>query len=229
MNVAWLISWTRTKCGWLTTNQISDPTMLLIADRSYKELYKVIVNLDKNYFWDRRTANLVANQYEYSTKKPTAWVYGIFKPENLRIKYTATGDFIDVFLTDWDVLTETPEWYAVNQSTEEPFAIITDNKYIHIFPTPTVNITWWLIIEWAKQPYDLTISTTEDEILIDPIYHDTLISMMIPLVRQERLQIDKKNDALVDSEREVQKALRSMWLLKTKVIRCKKPNLTNLE
>ena len=40
-----------------------------------------------------------------------------------------------------DFMKETPEWYAVNQSKDEPFAVITDNNYINIFPTPDVNVT----------------------------------------------------------------------------------------
>lgn len=229
MNSAWIISYARRLCGWVSVWQVSDAVMLDLLDKSYKDFYKRIVNLDKNYFWDRRTTNIVDDQYEYEMTKPTTIAYGIFKPENLRIKYTTTSDFIDVFLTDWDTMTETPEWYAVNQSTEDPFAVITDNKYLHIFPTPTVNVTGGLLIEWAKQPYKLTISSTESEILIDPLYHEVIAYMMCPSIYKEMVLIDKKNDALQEAELEVNKALKSMWILKTKVIRCKRPDLSELE
>jgi hypothetical protein len=65
----------------------------------------------------------------------------MFKPEKMRIKYKSTNDFVDVDFKDWDNLEAIPEFYAESQSTESPFAIITDTKYVHIFPTPTVNVT----------------------------------------------------------------------------------------
>jgi hypothetical protein len=65
----------------------------------------------------------------------------MFKPEKIRIKYTSTSDYVDITFKDWDSLENTPEFYAENQSTEDPFAIMTDNKYIHIFPTPTEAVT----------------------------------------------------------------------------------------
>jgi len=203
--------------------------MLDILDKWYKDFYKKIVNLDKSYFWDRRTTDVVANQYEYELTKPSGTTYGIFKPENIRIKYTTTSSLNDIFITDWNTMTWTPEDYAVDTSTEEPFAIITDTKYIHIFPTPTVNVDGWLLIEGAKQPYKLTISSTESEILIDPLYHEVIAYMMCPSIYKEMVLIDKKNDALQEAELEINKALKSMWILTTKVIRCKRPDLSELE
>lgn len=229
MDAAWIISYARRLCGWVSEWQVSNTIMVDLLDKSYKDFYKKIVNLDKNYFWDRRTAAIVDNQYEYEMMKPDGTDYGIFKPENVRIKYTSTSDFVDVFLTDWDAMTQTPERYAVNQSKDEPFAVITDNKYLHIFPTPTENVTGGLILEWAKQPYKLTLSSIENEMLIDPLYHETIAYMMCPSIYKEMVLIDKKNDALQEAELEINKALKSMGILKTKVIRCKRPDLSSLE
>lgn len=224
-----IINYARRMCGGVSTSQISDTLMLDILNKSYKDLYKKIVNLDKNYFWDRWTTDIVKDQYEYSMTMPSWTTYWIFKPEWLRIKYSTTGEFIDVEFRDWDNLTEIPEHYAEFQSTYEPFAIITDNKYLHIFPTPTVAITGWLIIEGAKQPYDLTISSTESEILIDPLYHETIAYMMCPWIYKEKQLPDRKNDAINEAEMEVQKTLKSMWIVKTKVLRWKRPDLSCFE
>ena len=46
--------------------------MLTVLNKSYKDLYKRVVNLDKNYFWDRWTADIVEDQYEYSMLSPVA-------------------------------------------------------------------------------------------------------------------------------------------------------------
>jgi hypothetical protein len=47
---------------------------------------------------------------------------------------------MDVTFVDRNNIEETSEQYALNQSTDMPVAIITDNKYIHIFPTPTTSV-----------------------------------------------------------------------------------------
>lgn len=228
MNSAKIISTAR-----LLTNtsvwQISDAIMVDILNKAYKDFYKRIVNLDRNYFWDRWTANIVDNQYEYSLTRPSGTTYGIFKPERLRIKYASTDDFKEVEFKDWDNLTEAPEYYAINQSTDAPFAVITDNKYIHIFPTPTANVTWGLLIEGAKMPYDLTISSEETNILIDPIYHETIVALMKPWIYQEKSLVNEKNDSIQEAELEVKKAMSSMWILTTKVVRGKRPDLSDLE
>lgn len=228
MNSTGIISYARSLTN-ISQWQIDNTSALIILNKAYKDFYKKIVNLDKNYFWDRRTSNIVDWQYEYSILSPSAWVYGIFKPEKLRIKYTSTSDFINVTFTDWDMLTETPEWYAVNQSKEEPIAVITDNKFVHIFPTPDANVTGWLLIEGAKQPYELTISSTENEILIDPLYHEVIAYMMCPSMYKETSLLDKKNDALQEAELEINKALKSMWLNTTNVVRWRRPDLSWLE
>lgn len=229
MNAAAIISYARRLTWGVSTSQISDTLMLDILNKAYKDFYKKVVNIDRNYFWDRRTTNIVANQYEYALTRPSGTTYGIFKPEKLRIKYVSTDDFIDVEFKDWDTMTETPEYYATNQSEEEPFAVITDNKYIHIYPTPTANVTWGLLIEGAKMPYDITTTSLETEILIDPIYHEVIAYMMRPSIYAEMSLFDKKNDSLQEAELEIQKALKSMWILTTKAIRCKRPDLEHLE
>lgn len=229
MNSAAIISYARRLTWGVSASQISDTLMLDILNKAYKDFYKKVVNIDRNYFWDRWTTNIVANQYEYALTRPSGTTYGIFKPEKLRIKYVSTDDYIDVEFKDWDTMTETPEYYAVNQSTKAPFAVITDNKYIHIFPTPTANVTAWLLIEWAKMPYDLTATSLETEILIDPIYHEVIAYMMRPSIYAEMSLFDKKNDSLQEAELEIQKALKSMWILTTKAIRCKRPDLYQFE
>lgn len=229
MDAAWIISYARRLTWGVSVSQISDTNMLTILNKAYKDYYKKIVNLDKNYFWDRWTADVVEDQYEYSLSSPVSGTYGIFKPEKLRIKYKDDNDFVDVDFTDWDNLTETPEYYAKSQSTESPFAIITDNKFIHIFPTPTEGVVWGLLIEGGKQPYDLAIDSTESEILIDPMYHEVLVYMMRPWIYAELSLFDKKNDSLQEAEMETQKSFKSMWILTTKAIRCKRPDLEFLE
>lgn len=229
MNASQIMSFARKLSKWVSESQITEEEMLVILNESYKDFYKKIIDLDKNYFWDRWTADVVADQYEYSILQPSGTTFGMFKPEKVRIKYTTTSDFVDVSFKERDNLEETPEYYADNQSTDDPFLIITDRRYLNIFPTPTTSITWWLLFEGAKKPYDLVADSWEWDIIIDPLYHKTIAYMMVPIIEKTKWNINEKNDALIEAEREMIKSLKSMWVLTTKAIRAKTKDLTWLE
>ena len=229
MNAQQIITFARTLSKWVTEAQIDNTEILVVLNKAYKDFYKKINNLDRNYFWDSWKADTVKDQYEYSILQPSWTIYGMFKPEKIRIKYTSTSDYVDITFKDWDSLENTPEFYAENQSTEDPFAIMTDNKYIHIFPTPTEAVTDWLIFEWAKKPYDLVIWSLEWEIIIDPLYHEVIAYLMCPTLEKKRWNIDGKNDAINEANIELSNALRSMWLLTTKAVRCQTKDLSWLE
>jgi hypothetical protein len=53
-----------------TDAMISDTEMLGYLNIEYKKIYYKIVDLDKNYFWNRWNADLIANQNEYSLLDP---------------------------------------------------------------------------------------------------------------------------------------------------------------
>lgn len=229
MNVQSIVTLARALSWNVSTNMVSDTEIVSFFNKAYKGFYNKIVRLDRNYFWDSWKTSTVANQFEYDLKKPSDGSYGIFKPEKIRIKYASTGEYKDVEFKDWDSLIETPEFYAENQSVDSPFAIMTDTRYFHIFPTPTVAVSDWLIVEGAKKPYDLTISDGESEILIDPQYHETIAYLICPLIEKKRANIDGKNDAINEADKEVNESLKSMWLLTTKVVRAKIADLSWLE
>lgn len=231
MDASWIISLWRALAWGTTVWQVTDNEAVDILNKVYKDFYQRIVSLDNNYFWDRRTSDLVEDQYEYSIAQPdsdtsTFWQY---KPENIRIKYPNQTKFKDVFITDWDALKSTPERYALNQDKEKPFAIITDTKYFHIFPTPTADVTGWLILEWAKKMYDLDIDSAETDILIEPMYHETLAYMMRYMFYEYKQMFDEANVAESKAEREIMKSLKAMWVLKNKPIRWYVADSSNLE
>lgn len=235
MNAAKIINYARFLAGGVSESQISTDgagiNMEDILNKAYRGFYKRIVDLDKNYFWDRWEADTVEDQYEYSLMQPDSSVprYWLFKPENIRIKYKDDFDYVDVFLTDWDALEHTPEYLAKNQDTSNPIGILTDTKYVHIFPTPTESVTDGLIFEWAKKPYDLDKDSAEEEILIDPLYHETIAYMMIPDIENAKSNFDKIAIAQQIADIEQLKALRSMGVLKTKAIRARSKDLSHLE
>ena len=231
MDASWIISLGRTLSGGTTVWQVDNDQAVEMLNKVYKDLYQRIVSLDNNYFWDRRTSDLVEDQFEYSIAQPNAgtstfWQY---KPENIRVKYPSQDKFRDVFLTDWDALDNTPERYAEHQSKDKPFAIITDTKYVHLFPTPTDDVVWGIIFEGAKKPYDLDMDSTETDILIEPLYHEVLAYMMRYMFYEYKQLLNEAQLAEGKAEREILKALKAMWVLKNKPIRWRTKNLSHLE
>lgn len=210
-------------------NLISNDEMLVFLNDAYSDFYDSIVSLDRNYFWDKWTTSTIANQYEYSILKPETGVVGIGKPEKIRIKYSSTDEFVDVEFRDWDSLEYTPEEYAEKQPKDKPFAIITDTNYFHIFPTPLVAVEGGLILEWAKEPYELTLASADSDILIKEKYHKVIAYMMLPAINFAKGYVDEKNDAINTADMKLRKALKSMGLLTTKVIRAKIKDLSHLE
>lgn len=75
MNASQIISFARKLCKGVSASQISDVEMETVLNKAYKDFYKKIVDLDKNYFWDRWTADVVDDQYEYSISQPSGSTY----------------------------------------------------------------------------------------------------------------------------------------------------------
>jgi hypothetical protein len=85
------------------------------------------------------------------------------------------------------------------------------------------------VLEWAKKPYDLTISSVENDILIDNLYHEVISYLMCPMIEKSKMNLEWKNDAIAEANIVVADALKSMWLLNTKAVRAKIKDLSHLE
>lgn len=60
MITAEMITMLRDQAAKLTTTMITTVEALRYLNFSYKKVYKSIVKLDKNYFWQRWTSNIVS-------------------------------------------------------------------------------------------------------------------------------------------------------------------------
>lgn len=207
-------------------SEIGTADMSTLLNMAYKDFYQRILSLDKNYFWDKWTADVVEWQSEYSFLE-SDWATNTFwfkKPEKIRIKYYGDTYFKPVFLTDWDNLTETPERYAENQSPDKPIGIITDTKYVEIYPTPLTsdtenwNVTGGLIFEWAKEPYGVDSNSVESDFLISPLYHEVIAWIMRDMMLDYRKETSESWVAEAKAERKVLRALKQMGVLKTGAI-----------
>ena len=97
-------------------------------------------------------------------------------------------------------------WYELNQPSNDPFYIISDNS-VFIYPTPTESVTNWIIFYWIADPLDLTLTSTEDNIKIPLEYHDLLPLWMQQYYYRSRNMINEKNDAKIEYQNEKQRML----------------------
>ncbi len=213
-----MITMLRDQAAKLTTTMITTVEALRYLNFSYKKVYKSIVKLDKNYFWQRWTSNIVSWQDEYTLKVPVKEVISVSPAvfwqgsiEKIGIKYDDTEDnYTNVVLREWDEFQIDMSRYAENQPQSDPFAIISD-KSIFIFPTPDANVAGGLKMEGSRRPYDMIEETLEAGILCPPEHHDVIVLWALPSTLRQRNLQNEKNDAIVDFNAAVDEM---MYLLK---------------
>lgn len=105
---------------------------------------------------------------------------------------------------DWENLTkvkiedleEKPksrEFYQENQPKNNPFCTITWQKII-LYPTPKVDVINWLEIIWSKDVWEITSSTTTNDIFnwVLKDYQDLIIKWAEQFVYKYLQQLDKE-------------------------------------
>jgi len=228
MNAAQMLTMLRDQTK-TTPTMISDATLATYLDIAHKKIYKKIVNLDKNYFWQRWTSNLVANQQEYTLALPTSPVFWQWSIEKIGIKYNSTDeDYINVTIRTWDELEYDASWYEANQDSDSPFAIISD-KSIFIFPTPTDNSVWWLKLEWSRRPFEITPASNEDNFLCPIEYHHVIVMGAISYALNQRSQEQESNNAIQVFDKELDEMLYDISSRDTTVVKWEQQDLSYLE
>lgn len=72
---------------------------------------------------------------------------------------------------------------------------------LYIYPYPTEAIVDWIKIYWVKSAPDLTLASTEDDILLEREYHRIFVFALLPYCWHARWMINEKNDAIAEYER----------------------------
>jgi hypothetical protein len=195
------------------TGQLSDDIALERFNRYYHKLEnKIAVFLQENYFTETITANLVdgTNAYPLPTGDSDAddtAAREFKKMLSVSIKYDTNYTYYKkAKLQDVGNLEKDISWYAENQSEEDPFFIF-DNNNLIIYPTPTSNVTDGLKFIYARTEKDVLSTDSESDLSIPRQYiHIILVGMKIPY-HQARGDINAKNDAIAEFEREVNNAM----------------------
>lgn len=228
MTLADIISLIRsqTYASWAT-----DAKLLSYVNIVYHDLENAITRYVKeDFFWNRYTTDVVANQNEYVLKNPTATVIWMKRIKRVEIKYSDTDTFRTVVQADTLAnYSSSEDWLETYQDKSNPIYTVSDNS-IFIFPKPTNNITNWLIISTINSLVDITTWAVETDIF--PWYwqlrdfHPLLALWAKQYVYQSRWQINEKNDAKNEYEMEKQKMISYLqWRIDT-IIEWKLPDLS---
>ena len=189
---------------------------------AYKDFWVDIVDLDKNYGWDKWTTDIVSDRNEYILKQPDGTKpdrkdkWGMEKIETVSIKYDTTDvDFDLCDITDYDYLDFNIEYYEENQPQDDPFVIISDNS-IFVYPTPDTNVTNGLELQGIRSPFDLDATTTSSlDILVPKAHREVIAIGMKQYAYAKRMLLNEKNDAIMEYKDAKKKALMQLSTRKT--------------
>ncbi len=193
-------------------------------------IYSEIVLKDRSYQRDRRYADSVLDQSEYTILWVSGTTPGQRKIENIGIKYASTDDYFtpctersfEELDKDTDILR-----YKTNQSKDDPFYIIADDS-IFIFPTPTVAVTNGIKFEGIRQPAPLSSSSVEADIRLPYEMHFLLPLWVASDLFKERQLINEKNDNEAEFKRKLDTLLDEVSIRSTKPAYWERPDNSNL-
>ena len=147
--------------SWYSTDmQISDSDFLIYLNIERNKLASTIKNDVKNdFFYEKFTTDIVANQNEYSFEKSLPsqeWIERILSVEIKQNDQWKRLIYWDN--TNYDIPLDKLQVY-------DYWMYDIKDSSIFIYPTPTESVTDWLIAQVLTTLKDVTINSPEDDIL----------------------------------------------------------------
>ena len=138
----------------------------------------VISELDEDYFWNQIKADTVANQNEYTIDDTeTSPNFRINHVNKVAIKYGANDSYTDATRINPNDMERDEDFYETNQPKTSPIYYVADNS-VFVFPKPTDAVTEGLKLTVILQPNDLTTSSAETDVAVQPRFHKVIIAGM---------------------------------------------------
>lgn len=199
MNITQLINLTRLIAD-KAESEIDDDDLIVLLNICYQELIDTIVTeVGEHYFYDSFTADLVADQNEYTLQEPTGAIIGINKILRIDVKKKNEENVWTKLHTKDSFSLDKP--LSTYETGNSDFFTVAENS-IFVYPTPTEAVAGGLVIQAIKEPIDITDSFTEDDFVIPRKFIKSLaIGAKQFIYSSERLTGDK-NDAITEWELE---------------------------
>lgn len=140
MDVSELITFTRDQAG-VNSWQVSDTEILRYLNIARHDLeWWIRAEIDPEFRWDIFTADLIADQHEYTLQGATStqqWVLGIRRAE---VKRSDDNTYLDL-VRKWtlDDQSSSTGYVSANLPTVQGFYDVKDGS-LFIFPTPTETV-----------------------------------------------------------------------------------------
>lgn len=178
-----------------TTVNIPDATLFAYYNRARKSVFKRLRLLGDHYFYNEWTDNIVLGQREYSLPKYREYMESgqlIRQPRCksvLGVSMLQNGKYISL-----DRLEMNTSRYIERNQQETGYAVL-DNS-IFLFPTPTEDVANGIKVYGTYEPYDVTETSSDDEIGIPEDLHEILVERTKAYVYENRQIWDKRNAIL---------------------------------
>ena len=220
MNVSQIADLARDQTN-TNVSQISDDTFVKYLNFVKNDFYSaMITEIGDNYGWDYWIPDwwLIAGQNEYafpSIASDETWALKV-KWVSICYDWKTYDDWSLIYIKakerGADSLKEDIGYYEQEASFERPFFMVAD-KSIFIYPKPKESVANWIRLIGIRNIPDYTINTTEEQMYIQPQFHEILLQGTLPYIyRKQRNQQDaqlekqeyerqKKNTILKMAER----------------------------
>ena len=182
-----LVAKARRQTGSNSTSYTSDDAILDLNNRLSILYSRIQKEIDEGWFWTYATFDTISGQSEYTID--TIWTAKVNELDWVSIKYNSTDTtYKKLRRKSYDVLDY--DMQAYSNWAWEPFYFVKDRSFF-IFPSTTSSVTAGWKIFSILQPADVTISSAESDIKIDPRFHQYIVWGMCADYWHTQLRDDK--------------------------------------
>jgi len=206
---------------------INNDEALGLLNIVYQDCIRTIKDsVGEEFLFQEWEISTVAWENAYPFDKATAWVDGIDKIVNVRVKYRESDTHYTIVKPGTIQSLEKDEaYYQEFQSELSPFFLV-QNEVLKIYPAPKESITDGLVVGSLMWVKDLTLSTVESDILVRREFHSTLIHGLMMYFFQRRWLTNDEEFYKQRYKQEKREMVRSMSDIVESPIKVQLPDLS---
>lgn len=188
-----------------SVSQISDDEMVDNLNIVRDEVFSALNAGAKRITRQTYNADTVAGQNEYTIPSADVSDTGLSRMLTVAIKYNENDVLIPVKLhLSWSPIDSEYDDY------DHPYCVNRDDS-IFVYPAPTANISWALVVEGNYQPLPVTISSTLAQIKLPKERLDILLYWLLAWTFWYKLLIDKEAYYTNKYQDKLNKMMKELW------------------
>lgn len=213
-----------------TSSQVPDDQLIQYSNINYKQLVrKIITDVNEDFFYEEWTTDLVSWQEEYIIPAVSSTNQWAFKLLWIEVKYSDDSQYYKKLTAETIASLGKSLWYyKTEQPTTEPFYRLAENS-IFIYPTPTKDVTDWILLYWVKNAIDLETTAVEDDFILPKSYLHLIAYWNMYHIYIANWELEKANVAKQNFFNEVNEMISELNERNLSAEEITLPNLTHLE